>query len=285
MVQLYHGSVLLDQTAQLGDVFWGLYKWLDGHATETVIVSVKVDNGNSTASLEQTIHDLVTGQDVAEYWVQSTTLPTLGAARHKAVLLRRFAFDQLTDAAPIGIDASAGWSDNNPAFTISYSENNMAYIEDFYNVGGSDTAEAVDSKFAALSAHLDLATAGDTSQLYIGFASGYSGIAVNPYALAVGNGTAVPGMNTRAISYLAGKRGSRFGVILFDFIGSDTRIVPATLSQQVDVAATPSAAAGASSTPTIRRNSASSVAFSLPTKALVATFSISVASLLSVIFF
>jgi hypothetical protein len=67
-------NVLLDQTAQLEDIFWGLYQWLDGHSTETVIVSVKVDNGNTTASLEQTIYNLVTGQDVSNYWVQSTTV-------------------------------------------------------------------------------------------------------------------------------------------------------------------------------------------------------------------
>ncbi|KIM24702.1 hypothetical protein M408DRAFT_331671 [Serendipita vermifera MAFF 305830] len=289
MINLYHGAVQLDETAQLVDVFWGLYKWLDTHPTETVIVSVKVDNGNSTATLEQSIHDLVTGQDVADYWVQSTTLPTLGAARHKAILLRRFAFDLIPEATPVGIDASSGWSDNLAAFTISYSAtNDLLYIEDFYNVGASDLPSAVDAKFGALSANLDLATTGsDTNQLYISFASGYSGITVTPQLLAVGNGTDVPGVNSKAISYLAGKRGSRFGVVLFDFIGSDTRLVPATLSQQVDAAALPSSASGASgasSTTTVRRNSAGpSASFSLPVKALAATLSISVASLLSVL--
>lgn len=288
MVQLYHGSALLDQVAQLGDIFWGLYRWLDDHATETVIVSVKVDNGNSTASLEQTIHDLVTGQDVADYWVQSTTLPTLGAARHKAVLLRRFAFDLLTNATPIGIDASSGWTDNNAAFTISYSTNNdLLYIEDFYDVGATDIASAVDAKFAALSTHLDLATSGtDANQLYIGFASGYSGIAVNPQSLAVGNGTAVPGVNTKTIAYLANKRGSRFGVILFDFIGSDTRIVPATLSQQVDVSAIPSAASGASSsTATVVRLSSAPASLSLPGKAIAVTITITITTIVGVAFF
>jgi 1-phosphatidylinositol phosphodiesterase len=279
---------LLDQTAQLEDIFWGLYKWLDGHPSETVIVSVKVDNGNTTASLEQTIYNLVTGQDVSDYWVQSTTLPTLGAARNKAILLRRFPFDLLTGITPIGIDASSNWTDNNAAFTITYSTNNdLLYIEDLYDVNGTDTADAVDAKFAALSAHLDLATGGpDVNQLYIGFASGYSGIAVTPQGLAEGNGTTAPGVNIKTIEYLANKRGSRFGVVLYDFIGSDTRLVPATLSQQVDVNAAPSEASGvAAGTPTSVRLGSASPSFSLPGKAIAVTFTLTFASLLGVAFF
>ncbi|KAG8826189.1 hypothetical protein FRB91_007804 [Serendipita sp. 411] len=250
MVNLFHGSVLLDETAQLGDIFWGLYRWLDAHSTETVVVSIKVDNGTTTASLEQTIYDLVTGQDVADYWVQSAALPTLGAARHKAILLRRFAFDQLQNITPIGIDASSGWSDNNGAFSIVYGANSETlYIEDFYNVGGTDLASAVDSKFTALSTNLDLASSQYLDQLFISFASGYSGITVNPSTLAQGSG-GVPGVNSKAITYLANKRGARFGVVLFDFFGSDSRLGPAVLSQEVDLTATPTGAATPSSTST-----------------------------------
>ncbi|CAG7852772.1 SubName: Full=Uncharacterized protein {ECO:0000313/EMBL:CCA76437.1} [Serendipita indica DSM 11827] len=249
MIQLYHGAALLDTTAQLADIFWGLYRWLDAHATETVMVSVKVDNGNSTASLQQTIYDLVTGQDVAQYWVQSTALPTLGEARHKAILLRRFAFDQLQNITPIGIDASSGWADNNAQFQIQYGANGETlYIEDFYNVGGNDLESAVASKYLALSANLDIATSAQHPDgLFISFVSGYSGISVTPSQLAQGNNTS-PGMNSRALSYLAGKQGSRFGVVLFDFFGSDSRLAPATLGQSVDLSATPSGAASPSTT-------------------------------------
>lgn len=154
--------------------------------------------------------------------------------------------------APVGIEASAGWEDNNPAFSIAYSANNDAlYIEDFYDVGASDLVGAVNAKFGALSANLDLATGGSQpNQLFISFASGFSGAAVTPQGLAVGNAT-VPGVNTRAIEYLAGKLGSRFGVVLFDFYGSDSRLAPATLSEQVDVNATPSGLASPSGSDTV----------------------------------
>ena len=47
--------------------------------------------------------------------------------------------------------------------------------------------------------------------------------------MAVGNGTS-PGVNNKTIDYLASKKGSRFGAILYDFYGSDARLGPATLS-------------------------------------------------------
>ncbi|KAG8813424.1 hypothetical protein FRC17_001582 [Serendipita sp. 399] len=287
MVNLYHGSVRLDETAQLGDIFWGLYRWLDAHSTETVVVSVKVDNGTSTASLQQTVYDLVTGPDVRDYWVQSAALPTLGEARHKAVLLRRFAFDQLQSITPIGIDASLGWSDNNAAFSIVYGPNSETiYIEDFYNVEGTDVAAAVASKYAALSANLDLATGGQfPDQLFLSYASGYSGINVNPASLAQGSG-GVQGVNSMAISYLAGKRGARFGVVLFDFFGSDSRLAPAVLSQEVDVTASPTGVATPSSTSTGSHgggygSNAATSSISLPYPISVSLIAVAALSLLS----
>ena len=45
--------------------------------------------------------------------------------------------------------------------------------------------------------------------------------------MAVGNGTSL-GVNNKVMDYLAGKKGSRFGAIHYDFHGSDTRLGPAT---------------------------------------------------------
>jgi 1-phosphatidylinositol phosphodiesterase len=66
------GTQVLDANAQLEDIFWGIYHWLDGHPTETILVSVKVDNGNNTAELQQKVYSLITSDDVKDYWVQST---------------------------------------------------------------------------------------------------------------------------------------------------------------------------------------------------------------------
>lgn len=85
--------------------------------------------------------------------------------------------------------------------------------------------------------------------MFISFASGYSG-AITPQILAVGNST-VPGVNTKAVQYLASKKGSRFGVVLFDYFGSDSRLAAATLSNDVDVNATPTGAASATGSDTV----------------------------------
>jgi len=65
------GTVVLDPNTQLEDIFWEIYHWLDGHPTETVLVSLKVDNSDNTAELKQKVYNLITGDNV-KYWVQST---------------------------------------------------------------------------------------------------------------------------------------------------------------------------------------------------------------------
>lgn len=71
------GDYQLDSRAELGDIFWGMYHWLDNHPTETILVSVKVDNGENTASLQQQVFDLVTNDDVANYWALNTTVRSI----------------------------------------------------------------------------------------------------------------------------------------------------------------------------------------------------------------
>lgn len=155
----------------------------------------------------------------------------------------------------------------------------MLYIEDLYDVPGPDTASAVEQKLTAVTANLDLATGGTlANQMFISFLSGYSGTSVTPKEFAEGNGT-TPGVNTKGLEYLAGKRGSRFGAVLFDFIGSDTRLVPATLSQQVNLNAVPISEATPTTTDysTHPLNGATG-GVSLPHKAVVLTLSISLLS-------
>jgi 1-phosphatidylinositol phosphodiesterase len=71
----------LSTTATLPDVLLGFYKWLDHHPTETILVSIKVDNatfGNppsegqpSSKKLQLMLYDLLTQSDVARnHWLQ-----------------------------------------------------------------------------------------------------------------------------------------------------------------------------------------------------------------------
>jgi len=67
-------SYLLDSSVEIEDVFWGLYYWLDMHPTETVLVSMKVDNGNNTAALQQRLYNLMTNAEISSYWVRNSTV-------------------------------------------------------------------------------------------------------------------------------------------------------------------------------------------------------------------
>jgi len=55
--------------------------------------------------------------------------------------------------------------------------------------------------------------------------------------MAVGNGTS-PGVNNKTIDYLVSKKGSRFGVVLYDYYGSDARLGPATLGWDLNNSST-----------------------------------------------
>jgi 1-phosphatidylinositol phosphodiesterase len=72
--RVFIGSYLLDSSVEIEDVFWGLYYWLDMHPTETVLVSMKVDNGNNTAALQQRLYNLMTNAEISSYWVRNSTV-------------------------------------------------------------------------------------------------------------------------------------------------------------------------------------------------------------------
>ena len=110
-------------------------------------------------------------------------LPTLGAARHKAIFVDRMGFSALTNINAVGINVATGFADNSASFTIDYSGTgqHIAYIEDLYDVNTTDLSSAVNAKYAAVTAHIDLAAGSDASgQLVWTFASGYSGIVAFP---------------------------------------------------------------------------------------------------------
>ncbi|PVF98456.1 PLC-like phosphodiesterase [Serendipita vermifera] len=236
-IRLYHSSYLLSSKAELVDIFWGLYHWLDLHPTETILVSMKVDNGNNTVALRQQVYDLMNGEQKG-YWVRNTTLPNLGQARRKLIPILRMRLDQMD----VGINFSSGWSDNKASISIQYaydSDGTVAqtvYIEDLYNPQADSEEEALDAKFNALMVHFNSSTSRSVeermAQWYIAFASGYNGILTTPEDFAWGSEilpTKTIGINTRLLQLLKSNQGSYFGVIMYDYLGRDLRLVNATL--------------------------------------------------------
>ena len=104
-VKTVHGSTDCwngDDYYYLDFLFQDLYNWLDAHPSETVLVSIKEDDGDNgvphfTNAIYEYIHGY--GQDkyfygsdynYNDYWYLGKSIPTLGDVRGKCVLFNRF---------------------------------------------------------------------------------------------------------------------------------------------------------------------------------------------------
>jgi len=97
-------------------------------------------------------------------------LLTLGATCHKAIFIDRMGFRALTNINATRINIATGFADNSTNFTIGQ---HIVYIEDIYGVDTTDLLSAVNTKFATITAHIDLAAGSDArGQLVWSFAAG-----------------------------------------------------------------------------------------------------------------
>ncbi|KAJ7273127.1 PLC-like phosphodiesterase [Mycena rebaudengoi] len=240
----YHSQALLAPTTTVEDVWFGFYSWLDKHPTEAVLISLNYEGGTRTPrdlKLEQHIYDILTSSLAERYWVQTNgSLGTLGEARGKLTFLQRYHYDFLpaSESKRMGIQLPPSqWSDNQPDIAIVYntSSNQVAYIEDYYEIGlpvGSGAAENIQWKFNATTAHIENATMYNPDQLYISFASAEHNDdtpPITPIIMALGNGTSTPGVNQKLLPWLKARKGKRFGIIMLDFFDAVPGLVEAVI--------------------------------------------------------
>ncbi|MBQ6372075.1 MAG: hypothetical protein IJJ22_03005 [Oscillospiraceae bacterium] len=65
--------------------------FLRRHPTETILFVVKQEHGSeSVAEFERLLDDLINGSDTSDLWLLTDSIPTLGEARGKIVLFRRY---------------------------------------------------------------------------------------------------------------------------------------------------------------------------------------------------
>jgi 1-phosphatidylinositol phosphodiesterase len=195
---IYHGSIDQDQT--FDDVLAAMYAFLDAHPHEALIVSVKeeLDPQGGTLTFEQLFEQYAT-RDPAR-WYLDDSIPTLGAARGKLVLLRRF------DAtASLGIAASpAVWTDN---ATFEIAGPPVLHVEDNYIV----TDDAL--KWSAITSLFGEATSlGDPSALYLAYTSGYQMLSGLPNIPSVSDT-----IDAMLDTYFASAPVARYGVVVMDF--------------------------------------------------------------------
>ncbi len=136
------------------DLVNDVFAFLDRNPSETVIISVKREGtGNATdQQLSRILRNHYAGD--VNHWFTAPRIPTLGEARHKIVLIRRFALEDGLrnewEGAGWCIDAST-WADNTPNATAPSGD---IVVQDFYEV--MDT-ENIDKKLEYATAHLERA--------------------------------------------------------------------------------------------------------------------------------
>ncbi|KAH7413475.1 PLC-like phosphodiesterase [Cadophora sp. MPI-SDFR-AT-0126] len=247
----WHSQALQSQRATLEDVLFGFYRWLDEHPSEAVLISLNYESGTTRyarngADVQKAVYEVLMSEAAKRNFVQRRNeFGTLGEARGKITLLRRFGLDALPkeyEEAMYGVYFPAGqWTDNSPDIELVYNEgrNLTAYIEDFYETGapaGSGAEVNIQWKVNATTAHLEKAASGAMDGLFWTFASAEfnAGVpSVSPRIMATGNGTEstpLGGVNQRLVSFLKGMKGKRLGIVMFDFFGTPGELVETFLS-------------------------------------------------------
>ncbi|KAJ4391284.1 hypothetical protein N0V93_004901 [Gnomoniopsis smithogilvyi] len=251
----WHSQALLSEVSTVEDVVMAFYFWLDQHPSETVILSFQYEgsttaNASFDATVQMMLCDVLNSTDAAQYIEQThDALPTLGEARGKVVLFRRFDLDQLPDeygAALPGLHLSpSAWTDDSKDITLTYNaaENFTAYVEDYYepdDLGDNSTAAAnIAAKLNATVAHLQKATSDSyhyAESLFISFASAEHvstvPVAVTPQIMALGTGnlsTPLGGVNQQLLPALQELNGKRIGIVVVDFWDQPSDLVATIL--------------------------------------------------------
>ncbi|KAL8281303.1 hypothetical protein RQP46_006337 [Phenoliferia psychrophenolica] len=225
----YHADALMSANTTIQDVFYGFYKWLDDHPSETLFVSMQVSSGINDARFQQLTYEALNSPVALKYWIQTNgTLGTLGEARGMINLFARFDWNDLPSefSNRFGLHFSPSlWTDNGANFTLEYNEaqGSLAYIEDLYDltVGGPIALlPKVEQKYNTTTYHTDLAASRlHPDSLFISFASAEGDLNGDvPRDIALGNPTdGNVGVNQKLLPYFEKNRGRRHGVVFFDW--------------------------------------------------------------------
>ncbi|TGZ77535.1 PLC-like phosphodiesterase, partial [Ascodesmis nigricans] len=215
-LNLVHGvfPIAISGNKPLRGVIDAVYTFLEQHSRETVILSLKRegrDVGVDDKAFSKRIYDEIISKRL-DKWHLSPTIPTLGEARGKVILFRRF-HPHAADI-PLGIDASH-WAYNTP-----HDIRGVLSVQDFCEVAET---ENIDIKLTHIKTHLerasniDPAMAEEQSQLlYVNFLS-----ASNFWKVGCWPERVAAKVNPEVEWWLARKHklGRGTGVVVLDFVG------------------------------------------------------------------
>lgn len=197
---IHHGSIY--QNLNFDDVIDKCTEFLKNNPTETIIMSVKEEytSSGSIKSFEKIFSSYI--EKNKNIWMLSDTIPRLGEARGKIVLLRRFSSEE----TQLGINASE-WKDNTTFFINNSTKLN---VQDCYKVSDKD------HKWSAITNLYNLAKNSTDNSLYINYTSGYKSI------LGIPNITSVSDyIDSNLLNYFKNNIRGNFGVSAIDFVNED----------------------------------------------------------------
>ena len=141
--QCQTGMWPLSDALTLGDVISHCREFLAAHPSETVIMTVKSERGDSVEDIQLMLDDLI-GDD--PLWLLTDRIPTLGECRGRIVLTRRWPDDAgLYERA--GLDVSWGDQGNREDTWLmseyGFTDDADLYVQDRYKYDADDKWDAV----------------------------------------------------------------------------------------------------------------------------------------------
>lgn len=250
----WHAQALQSQTATVSDVLFAFSKWLDYHPSEAILVSLKYEKSTTlfaryNMNIQKAIYDALTTLVAQKYFLSAKNeLGTLGDARGKIVLLRRFDLDMLPEDQVENLPGiyfpSSEWTINGQAISIVYNRNKnyTAYIEDYYHISTKSINERkiqliIRSKYNVTMAHLEKAMLQyHHDDLFLTFASGERNANLPPHypkIIALGKNDE-EGINQKLTQVFQGLKGTkkRLGIVMFDFSNNPPELIESFLAIQ-----------------------------------------------------
>ena len=130
---------------ELDAVLTQLYSFLIKHLSETILFVVKQEGSGDIALFQKTLQQYIARN--SEMWLLTDQVPTLGEARGKIVLFRRYV-DNAGLNTQLGI--ALNWNDQGGSeFQASYMEKGVRagvtfYIQDRYNYSVKDKMKGME---------------------------------------------------------------------------------------------------------------------------------------------
>ena len=213
--------------------------------TETVLISI--NNDDTSEELPDIFYNAIKAhieatplyEDGSPRWITARETVTLGEARGKAVLLRRYQPDEaLPPSRRMGINLS-GWLNNNPDFILETPDGVTVNLQDKWQYSEIiPLAELVKSKFGFVSNLLEKAAAGQPDHWFLNFMSAVGdpvekGEIAESHWIAVGAhsniiGKFVQGMNPTVRKEFKWGVKKRYGVVAMDYpeLPKDSDLIP-----------------------------------------------------------